>query len=231
MTEKINVFIYGDSLMKATSPDDSMRLRFNIKTYLDKLSALFSINVVNRAHFGATVFKGISFLHKDLDTGLPADSSVLLEFGGNDCDYIWEDVSARPNDAHEPKVPLPQFLETLATMVTLVRDAGSKPILMTNPPISAEKYLAFITRNGLSAENILRWLGDVQEIYRFHEFYSNAIAGLARKLDVDLVDVRQHFLDRHDFNSLVSIDGIHPTLKGYDIICDAFSKHLSIKMA
>ena len=91
-------------------------------------------------------------------------------------------------------------------------------MLMTLPPIDSEKYLAYITRNGISRGNIVKWLGDVEMIYRFQEYYSNAILNYAVTSGSPVIDMRSELLPRHDFKSLISKDGIHPSQKGYKII-------------
>ena len=92
--------------------------------------------------------------------------------------------------------------------------------MMTLPPIDAEKYFRFITRGGLNGEKILKWLGDVQVIYRFQELYSDAVSLLAAKKGLPCVDVRSCLLPDHRFDTLVSEDGIHPTERAYEKIAD-----------
>ena len=96
-------------------------------------------------------------------------------------------------------------------------DCGIKPVMMTLPPINSDKYFNCITRDGKSRENILKWLGDVDVIYRYQEMYSDAVATLAHKLGVFCVDVREYLLGYNNLE-LVSADGIHPSAKGYELI-------------
>lgn len=98
---------------------------------------------------------------------------------------------------------------------------------MTLPPIDAERYLAFLGRNGNDPKQILRWLGDVQRIYRFHESYSNAIVRIAEETGCPLVDVRSYFLDQPRFRDLICIDGVHPSEAGYKLIFQAFTDFIS----
>ena len=89
--------------------------------------------------------------------------------------------------------------------------------MMTLPPIDAEKYFKFITRNGNSGENILRWLGSVDVISKYQEMYSNAVLELSKKLEVFCIDMRE-YLSRYSLSNLVSADGIHPSEYGYNLI-------------
>ena len=109
-------------------------------------------------------------MEKDLAGGMTADAAVI-EFGGNDCNFDWQAISDDPDGEHHPNTLPHVFADTLRRMVALLRERGIRPILMTLPPIDAEKYFRFLVGDKLNAANILRWLGDKQRIYRFQEMY------------------------------------------------------------
>ena len=227
MTNFADICIYGDSLMKGTVPSAASRYRFTIGEYLDKIMDAFSLKVLNRAKFGAPVTKGAALLQQDLDRNITG-RYTLLEYGGNDCNFDWAAVSASPDGEHQPKTPLSVFLNTLDGMADALMRVGSQPVLMTLPPIDAEKYLNCICSNvNCIRENILHWLGDTSMIYRYHEMYSSSISNLAARRGLPLVDVRSLFLDKHNYRDLISEDGIHPSDKGYSIIYSAFRDRLN----
>lgn len=227
-----NVYIYGDSLMKGTVIDDSLRYHATMAARLERLQARFGLRFQNRSRFGITAQRGLRLMEKDLaektagSTGGAggADDYAVIEFGGNDCDFNWAEVSASPAAQHAPFSPLDDFSEALMDMAALARRAGMTPVMMSLPPIDAERYLAFICRRGASRENILRWLGDAQMIYRFHELYSRAAERVARDTGALLVDVRDRFLGRHGYRELIGLDGIHLTTAGYEVVYEAFEE-------
>lgn len=226
MSNTTKITIYGDSIMKATIPDKSFRYHFTIKSYLEKLQSLFPIEIRNRAVFGSCIAKGEKQLDVDLDRA-EIGSIALLEFGGNDCNFHWNEIADTPDNEHLPYTPLDSFVATLEKMAKKLIQRGIKPVLMTLPPIDSTKYLNYIGRDGTDCGNILKWLGDVNMIYRFHEMYSNAIAKLALENKYELVDIRSQFLNKHNYKELISDDGIHPSEKGYDLIFNTFSDLLS----
>ena len=219
------VTVFGDSLMKATAPDERQRLHFNIRRYAERLFTDFSLPLTCKAQFGATVSMGCRELKKALSKGIEG-SHVLIEYGGNDCDFDWAAIAENPQGQHVPRTPLPQFRAALAEMVELVQQAGKYPVLMSLPPIDAERYLQGMKKRGLNRANIVAWLGDPQMIYRYHELYSMNVVNFARSMSLPLIDIRNHFLERHDFSQLLSADGIHPSLKGYDFIYEICAAHL-----
>ena len=215
----MKVQIYGDSLMKGVLVDENFKYKPVAGKLLQELTAITGVVTGNRAHFGYTVDKGQAILKKDLQKGLDCEIAVI-EFGGNDCDFNWSEVAQAPESVHHPHTPIGQFLDAVAQMAKSLKDAGVKPVLMSLPPLDAQRYLNFIGRLGNNTTNILHWLGDVNRIYRYQEMYSNQISRLAAKLNLPLIDVRSRFLDRRDCGQLIARDGIHLTEAGYRLLLD-----------
>lgn len=222
MQQLTKIVIYGDSLMKATLPDSNWHYHFHTEL-LTSITSKLPIALTNRARFGATTQKGCAILHRDASSGLFYDYA-LIEFGGNDCNYNWDAIAADPDGHHLPAVPLPQFTATLEEMVKTLQAQQVHPILMTLPPLHADRYLDFIVCKGRSKPAILHWLGDVQRIYRAQELYSNAVAKLAQKLHLPCIDARSLFLDFVPFSQLISPDGIHPSEAGYHLLYETLAE-------
>lgn len=88
------VYIYGDSLLKATMPDERYHYHFHYDEVLQRYPERRT-QVVNRSKMGATISKGESLVQHDLDRGLEADYA-LVAYGGNDSDYDWAAIDADP---------------------------------------------------------------------------------------------------------------------------------------
>lgn len=216
MSEPNTIYVYGDSIMKATSPDANLKYHFHISDYLEKFSKL-PVKIVNRAKFGAHAEKGLSIIESDINKGLKCDIA-LLEYGGNDCNFDWPAIAEDPDGHHDPKTLLDNFVSLMKTMAEKLMSNGVKPVMMTLPPIDSQRYFRFITRNGENGDNILKWLGDVNRIYRYQEMYSNAVEKLAYNMGVACIDVRSCILPDPHFKDLISEDGIHPSEAGYELI-------------
>lgn len=218
------VSVYGDSLLKGVS------LVGNRYVVCAEKTAAFArargIAVLNRSCFGATVEKGLRRLDRDIADRAPLGDWTVLEFGGNDCDFDWSQVAADPQGEHSCKVPPERFSALMRTAVEKVRAAGGKPLLTTLPPIDPERYLDWVCRTGLSRENIMQWLGDMNAIYRWQELYANLIRSLSETMGVPLVDLRDAFLMRRRMDGLLCDDGIHPTARGHELILSAFDDFL-----
>ena len=217
-------YIYGDSLLKATMPDEQFRYHFHLPEVMERYSGR-QTEVVNRSKMGATVRKGQALLEHDLQRGMQADYA-LIAYGGNDSDFDWDAVQAHPQESHLPRTTLADFKEILLCMIRELRERGVQPVLMTLPPIDAQRYLDFLCREGRSRERILDWLGDTQRIYRHQELYSDTVARLAYETGTPLIGVREMFLDEKRLPKLIAADGIHMTMEGYGKLFDTLADWL-----
>ena len=216
----MQVTVYGDSILKGVLFENG---KYTVShEWEQKLAERFDLRVTNRCRFGSTLPKAMARIEKDAETDGDGEYA-LLEFGGNDCDYDWAAIADAPEGEHECKTPPARFLDCYRRAIRLLRGSGRKPVLSTLPPINAELYLSFLCRDGLSRENIVRWLGDVQRIYRWQENYSQMAEQLAREENTPLIDLRRPFLqDSRSPATLLCADGIHPSRVGQGLIYDSF---------
>ncbi len=213
-----NAIVWGDSLARGVVFDEK-RNRYGLApcSAADMVARELGIEITNRSRMGMTTTQGMQMMEKDLARGLHADAAVL-EFGGNDCDFDWKAISEDPDRIHLPKTPAEQYEKNMKEMIKKVQSSGMEPILVNLPPINAERYFKFFSRGGLSQSNILKWLGDTFQIYRYQERYSMLVTRIARECGCRLLDVRSAFLNIWDSESLFCDDGIHPTAEGQALI-------------
>ena len=230
MKQILRAKIYGDSIMKGTILDAGYRYHAIMNEYLIRLYERFGIEAENRARFGITVQRGHSILLRDINEGLDCELA-LVEFGGNDSDFKWSEISMEPDKEHLPLTSMADFKQHIAAMTEELRAQGVQPIMMTLPPIEPNRYLDFVSRNGNSRENILKWLGYVEKIYETHKSYSDAVAEIAQERIVPLVDVRSAFPSGNALGEYMCIDGVHPDKKGYQLIADSFASFFEKALA
>lgn len=218
-----NIMIFGDSIMKGVVLSESdHRYRIGSGLGIDTLAQSFGLNIANHSRFGCTLEKGLGVLQRTVER-TPDCGAVILEYGGNDCDFDWAQVAAEPHKEHSPNTPLEHFTELYAGAIEYLRRRGIVPVLTTLPPLCSERYLNWICRSGLDKESILGWLGDINAIYRYQERYSHAIEQLAERFDTALIDLRSFFLAERRMENFYCADGIHPNENGQRLIRSAFS--------
>ena len=212
---KETVVVWGDSLAKGVVYNtERKRLGYSKTTAVDVAARRLGIEIVNRAKFGYTAPQGLEMMERDLAEGLTCNAAVI-EFGGNDCNFNWAEVSEHPEQQHLPATPPDQYVSSIRAMSGWLRSRGIEPVLMTLPPIDAERYFRFLVGDKLNAKNILRWLGDVQQIYRYQEMYSLLLEKVAREFQIRLLDLRQRCLEKKGFvKDMICADGLHLTEEG-----------------
>ncbi len=217
--------IYGDSILRGvTYNGETGRYDLFRKDRFSELSAA-GIETANHSRMGATVLRGLDILRRNLkeDAG---DTVVLLEYGGNDCDHPWAEVSKDPAGQYCPNVSMEQYVDTYREAIRTVRQRGAFPVIASLVPIDADKYMHWISKN-LSYDNILSWLGDVSMLSRWQENYNRTVERLAFETGTPLLDLRGVFLLSHDYKSILSEDGIHPTPQGHALIDGAMTEFVT----
>lgn len=215
-----SICILGDSIAKGVV-FDTTKNRYTItkNSFANRIANRWDVSVKNLSKFGSTVTDGVHRFLKQKDE-LEDCQSVLMNFGGNDSDFQWADISETPDMHHEPKTVMQSFVQTYLDLICKVRQSGKTPILLNLPPVDHKRYFSWISRE-LNGDNISKWLGGSSEfIYRWHEQYNIAVHKIARQTDVKLLDIRSAFLERRDYCDLLSADGIHPNEDGHDLIAE-----------
>ena len=215
------VALYGDSILKGIQlAPDTAKYRVENTVDFTVLEQKLGCKIDNCSRFGCTVTKGKQLIERALAAGKLGDV-VVMDYGGNDCDFDWAAVSADPTAEHQPHTPLAQFLSTYREIIALLRAHCIEPILTTLPPLQPQWFFDWFC-GGLNQQNILSWLGDVNTIYRYQENYSRAVERLAREERVKLVDLRGAFLSARRIDDLFCRDGIHPNAAGQQLIAETF---------
>jgi acyl-CoA thioesterase-1 len=221
----LSVCVFGDSVSRGVV-FDSLLDRYTLlkDSFVNCVHSVSGINIRNYSKFGSTVTKGLEMLRRHMDE-LKNYDYIVLEFGGNDCDYNWAEISAEPDREHTPNTPPALFTQKYGQLISDVKRSGSRPVLLTLPPIDAPRYFAWVSR-GLNASNILKWLGDVEHIYRWHELYNLAVCRLAHDWGVPLIDISSSFLAAGDYQKFICQDGIHPNESGHRLISQTINETL-----
>lgn len=222
----MNICVFGDSIAKGIVFNEKMQKYTYLKDNFINITESRTGNFIkNFSRFGCTIKKGETILRKQLHN-LTNYDYVLLEFGGNDCDLNWKEVSESPQMQHSAHVPLPEFRKTYENLITTVIESGSKPVLMTLPPLCSSKFFNWVSK-GLNKEKILAYLGnDVNYIFNWHKKYNNMIYTVANEFNTPVIDIRNTFLACPQYENLLCVDGMHPNEKGHQLIADTLKSYI-----
>ncbi len=213
--------VFGDSILKGIQINPS-NARYRVDNHIDieTISSKHELVINNHSSFGCTITKGYEQLRKFLSKD-PKCDAILMDYGGNDCDFDWKAVSEHPEEEHQPHTPMQRFVETYREIIHFLKGKGIRPVLTNLPPLSPERFFHWFCQ-GLNKANVLKWLGSVNTIYRFQENYSRTVEKIARESEVQVVDLRGAFLQHRRIDHLLCEDGTHPNTEGQNVITKAF---------
>jgi len=222
MLEKtVNIGLFGDSILKGIQINPvNKKYYVNNNIDVESLSKQYPIQIQNYSSFGCTVKKGSDLLKKRLEKNVECDV-IVMDYGGNDCDYNWKAISENPKGNHSPNTPIELFSETYRGIIDTLKKKSILPILTTLPPLEPQRFFEWFCRD-LNKKNILMWLGDINNIYFHQESYSKTIEKIALETQVPLIDLRGAFLNSGNIKSLLCEDGTHPNTSGQKIIASSF---------
>lgn len=223
------VFVCGDSISAGVVFDEKAnRYVKSDKGFVCILQSSLNCVITNLSRFGNTIATALPRLWRALDKEKP--DIVLIELGGNDCDYKWDEIAQNPSADHQPATAAAAFEKSLRDLIGTLRAKGVAPVLTSLPPIDAERYFKWISRSSSNAaSHILEWLGSVSRIYWWQEKYNAAILTVAEHTQTAWIDLRSAFLSTPDFRSYLCKDGIHPNAEGHYLISRAISAYLDEK--
>lgn len=223
----LNYVLFGDSISKGVVYDEKKQKYVTIKeNYASIIQGKLNGNLCNGGRFGNTITRGIERIDNDVLKYNP--DIVLIEFGGNDCDFNWDEIAKDPSGEHSPKTDFNIFQKSLCYLIDFFKSHNVIPVLMSLPPIDSERYFDTVShKNETNAANILKWLGSKNKIYWWHERYNSAILGAAQNCEVPLIDIRGGFLEYPDYTQFICDDGIHPNEMGHKIIANRIIDYIS----
>ena len=218
--DSYKIMVSGDSISKGVVYDEGKSKYVILEdNYIKLLQSKLNGIIRNTAKFGNTIIKGFSKLKDDVLRDGP--DIVFMEYGGNDCDFNWDEVSNNPNADHQPKTDFAAFENKLREALNFLKNNNIIPVVMTLPPLNADRYLKWISKNDLLTEtNILKYIGSATRIYWWQEKYSSAVLKIAEETNTIWIDIRGAFLQYPDFTKFICLDGIHPNEFGHKIIAN-----------
>lgn len=221
----------GDSIIKGVLvQSEGERSRYSLaeKSIVECCAERLGGESLNLGKMGCTIEAGERILNRCLDK-MSGAQYVLLEYGGNDSDYNWQEIAESPEKEHFPRTRLEVFEQVYERVINKIKAMGAIPLVLSLPPMDAERYFAFFSQKweeGFRA-NVMRWLGgSTNTIMSGHELYNLATMRVAQRTGTQWIDVTSGLLKDHNFRAYLCDDGIHPNERGQRMIAEAVLQSL-----
>lgn len=226
----MRIVCFGDSITRGISFANG-RLRIvkeNYPNILQQMLSSFGVEVLNRGVFNDNSDLLVNRLKTDVLDAKP--DYVLIEIGGNDCNFRWNEVAERPEEDHEAIVPLDRYIDNLQHIIQGICAAGAKPVLLNLLPLDPVRYYKHIAEQFGSA--IAHWIAKCGGIEYWHGQYNRSLQRVFESLDsLAVIDIRSVFQQTGSLQTLLSDDGIHPTSSGYRIVADLIARTFTPALA
>lgn len=221
---KTRIAAVGDSLTKGVILTENNRYSILDGSYLDIISNELDLYIENYGKFGSTVRFASEVIGRH-EEEIASSEYTFLEFGGNDCDFDWMGIAQSPSEEHSPRTVMDLFKEQFIAAIERIRKLGSRPVIISLPPILPYTYFSFFTRT-MSQEQksaVVKWLGgDVGIISRWHETYNRELFKIAGETQTQIIDITSPFdVYKGDLGDLFCADGIHPNHAGHKLIAES----------
>lgn len=223
------IYAFGDSVLKGVILENE-RYKVCKNRFSNICEDVLNVVIENKAKFGSTISIGEKSFEKNIEIlDNPNIEYVVLEFGGNDCDFKWEDISNNPNIEHYSNIKIDEFVKIYTEIIQIIKNKNKKPVLLSLPPIDAEKYINRFSR-GLNKENILKWMDyNPYFLTNWHERYNIETFKLAINNNISIIDITSKFLEQKNYSIFLCEDGIHPNEEGHKLISEAIQEHIKRK--
>ena len=221
-----DISVFGDSILKGVIYENNT-YKVSKNRFSNICEEVLGVSIENKAKFGSTVGIGKNIISKNIDLIKETKSKyVVMEFGGNDCDYNWAEISENPDKEYNSKSTIAEFIEIYSYLIDELKKIEKEPVLLSLPPIDSVKYFNYISRK-LNADNILKWMeGNKQFLTNWHERYNIEVFKLAINNNIPIVDITSKFLETKNYSRLLCDDGIHPNEDGHKVIAEAIKEHV-----
>lgn len=210
---KKKIVALGDSITKGVIFTQEREDRFNYSvcdsSFISQIANQLDAEEINLGKMGCTVVAGEQILDRNV-ARIAGSEYAFICFGGNDSDYNWQEIATDNTKTHKPKTSIEIFRETYIRIIEKLRAIDITPIILSLPPINAQRYFDFFT-NKLSCEqskNIIEWLnGSIHTITAGHKLYNETIKSIANNTQTRIIDITEFLENRQDW---LCMDGIHP---------------------
>ena len=218
ISKNAKITVFGDSVPKGVVSKDS-KISVLEDNVVSLIAKHYNIEIKNQSVYGQTLKriceKGL--IDNYLSQIKRRDKNiVILSIGGNDADFNWEVVDKTPEQNHQSKTTVEDFILLLSETISKLNKKKVKVVLTSIPPVNAQRYFEEVISKRANKDNILKFFNnDISNIYRYQEAMNMAITKCASKHNCKLIDFRTNFLMQRDYSDLLYEDGVHPNQEGH----------------
>ena len=223
------ITVFGDSIARGVMTDGNKR--YFGTSAAEIYAKKHGVNIDNRSVYGQSLkrLREKNELERYYSAKTENEKVCVIELGGNDADFYWQDVAKNPKGEHCSKTTPEEFFSMYSATLKALKEKCERVYVCTLVPVISRRYFDNVISKISDGEKVLEFFnGDVTTIYRHQEMMNEAVLCAAFENRTKIIDVRKSFLQSLDLNSLMCFDGIHPNEKGQCLIAKACEKSVAV---
>ena len=228
--EQYNLILIGDSITKGLYLDNG-EIKKTKQNAVDIINRAFNCQIHNLSMFGQSlerVFQKKLYL-TDIKRYYDSNKKnvVVISLGGNDADYDWESVAKAPTAPHTNKTPLATFNLHMQEIIDELKKMNIDVFFTALYPMDSKRYYTNYICKNYDEKIIKKYLNnDITNLHRNQDSYNSAVMMTALTNGCKFIDIRTPLLQKNEFLTYLSKDGIHPNLKGQQEIAKIVTDYI-----
>lgn len=222
-------YIFGDSLMRSVMPERAGDYHANEYIGFPEMEKEYGITIKNYAMPTFTTERVLMWAKATMERELAAGNipdAVIIECGGNDCDFDWKFFVESEGERYEHRCSLEKFSRDYRELISLFIEKGISVIVAAAPHIATEKYLDYIKNADENIKRLEEKLPKPDEMRALYLEYEKQMFLAAEEADCDVIWLQEYFEELDNPAKYFSADGMHPNVQGYELIGKSFRNYL-----
>lgn len=224
------ITVFGDSIGRGVMTDGKKRY-FGLSA-ANIYAKKYGLDIDNRSVYGQSLkrLREKNELERYYAENGGKENICVLELGGNDADFYWQEVAKTPYGEHFSKTKPEEFYDMYSSTLEYLKEKCEKVYVCTLVPVISKRYFDSVISKVSDGGKVMEFFnGDVTTIYRHQEMMNEAVLCAAIEKKAKIIDIRKDFLRSLDLNSLMCPDGIHPNESGQKLIAASCEKCVAVR--
>lgn len=218
---KKKYYVFGDSMMRGVMPDEAGNYHASELIGFPEIANECDIEIMNYAMPTFTTDRVLGWAQSTM-ARIEKPDAVIIECGGNDCDYDWKVFTESEGNTLLHRRSLDDFSKDYDELISYFDEQGIPVIAAMTPHIATSKYLSHLQDVSEDIQRYYKQLPSVKAMKMAYKDYEDKMFEIANRHNCEIIVLQDKFKKLPDAEDYFSSDGMHPNEKGYRLIGECF---------
>lgn len=225
---KKRYYVFGDSMMRGVMPDETGSYHASELIGFPEIAEKCEIEIINYAMPTFTTERVLGWAQSTM-ARIDKPDAVIIECGGNDCDYDWKIFTESAGTELKHRRDLEHFSNDYEELISFFENMNVPVIAAMTPHIATGKYLSHLKEVSADIQKYSNSLPSVKLMKMAYNEYEKRMYEIANRHNCDIIVLQNKFDQVADSEDYFSADGMHPNERGYQLIGQSFLEFFSKK--